>query len=182
MNETYHGSPELLKGENVLLGALGALLCSLGGGIVCVLLLQLDIIAGLAGFLAVWLAYWGYRKFSGAKSSIKGVVISVIISLIVLAASMYLGYVIVIIRAFGEMGLSLSLDRAFSYMQEFLLNDDELRSGFIRDCLLLLVFTAIVSCSLIVTAVKQAKADKNPQPAIPQTQEPWTQPESSDKE
>ena len=178
MNETYHGSPELLKGENVLLGTLGALLGSLIGGLICILLMRIGFIAGISGYAGFVLVYIGYLKFSGAKSSIKGIVITVIISVTVLVSALHLAYANIIIRSFEEVGRTLSLENAFALIS----SNDDLHGEFLVNLILLLVFTVFGCFSTVRGAIKQAKADKNPQPAIPQTQEPWTQPESSDKE
>lgn len=64
-------------------GVLGALLFSLGGGVLWVLLFQIGFFAAVTGAVTLFLAVTGYRKFGG-KLGTGGLVLSVIFSVVVL--------------------------------------------------------------------------------------------------
>lgn len=92
MNETYtpEKAPVLeTRDENVVAGAVGAFLFSLAGGILWFVLYQIGFLAGISGFVAFICAVKGYEIFAKGSSK-KGVVISVIASVIVIALAWYL--------------------------------------------------------------------------------------------
>lgn len=66
------------QAERVLPGILGALLCSLGGVAVMVVLFQMGYVASLSGIIMLGCTVWGYAHFGNAISK-KGIVISVLI-------------------------------------------------------------------------------------------------------
>ncbi len=76
--------------ENVLAGAVGAFLFSLVGGILWFVLYQIGYLASISGLIGVICAIKGYTFFAKTKNeSVKCLVISVIMAIIVLAISWY---------------------------------------------------------------------------------------------
>ena len=80
--------------ENVGKGILGAFLFAIGGLIVQIILINIGIIAALAGIATFLLAITGYQKFSGIGrgDSRKAVWICVPISLLMIGLGTFLGY------------------------------------------------------------------------------------------
>ena len=80
--------------ENVGKGILGAFLFAIGGLIVQIILININIIAALAGIVTYLLAITGYQKFSGIGSgnSKKAMWICIPISLLMIALGTFMGY------------------------------------------------------------------------------------------
>ena len=80
--------------ENVGKGVLGAFLFAIGGLIVQIILINMNIIAALAGIVTYLLAITGYQKFSGIGSgdSKKAMWICIPISLLMIALGTFMGY------------------------------------------------------------------------------------------
>lgn len=77
--------------ENVLAGVVGAFLLALVGGVLYFIIYQFGYIAGICGLITVVLANFGYQKFSGAKDSLKGVVVAIVISVAVIFLGEFFG-------------------------------------------------------------------------------------------
>lgn len=82
-------APELEVKENTFAGAVGAFLFALVGGVLWVVLYQLGFLAGISGIVGVICAIKGYQLFA-KKSSTKGIVIAVIMTVLVLVIAWYL--------------------------------------------------------------------------------------------
>ena len=80
--------------ENVGKGVLGAFLFAIGGLIVQIILINMNIIAALAGIVTYLLAITGYQKFSGIGNgdSKKAVWICIPISLLMIGLGTFMGY------------------------------------------------------------------------------------------
>ena len=89
--------------ENVGKGVLGAFLFAIGGLIVQIILINMNIIAALAGIVTYLLAITGYQKFSGIGSgdSKKAMWICIPISLLMIALGTFMGYGIYAGRMWG---------------------------------------------------------------------------------
>ena len=89
--------------ENVGKGILGAFLFAIGGLIVQIILINMNIIAALAGIVTYLLAITGYQKFSGIGNgdSKKAVWICIPISLLMLCLGTFMGYGIYAGRMWG---------------------------------------------------------------------------------
>ena len=89
--------------ENVGKGILGAFLFAIGGLIVQIILININIIAALAGIVTYILAITGYQKFSGIGNgdSKKAVWICIPISLLMLSLGTFMGYGIYAGRIWG---------------------------------------------------------------------------------
>ncbi len=69
------------KPENVISGTVGALGGAVIGGLLIVLLSQINFVASISGLVLAFCTLWGYEKLGG-KLSTKGIVICVILMLI----------------------------------------------------------------------------------------------------
>ena len=74
--------------ENVLLGVLGAFLFALAGGALWFVLYLVGFIAALSGLVGVICAIKGYSLFA-KKESVKGIVIAVVMTLLVIVIAWY---------------------------------------------------------------------------------------------
>ena len=151
------GNPELKQSENVLYGCLGAFLMSLVGGAATVLLLQLNVIAGLAGMLGVVLGYWGYKKFTKQPYSRKGLWLSIVIAVLVQLAAYYLG---VALLNYREVDGMLPFGTVLKLMPQWLREEEEFRGAVLGDLVKLLLFMAIASAGIVVSTSKQIKAQQ----------------------
>ena len=75
--------------ENVVAGIVGALLFALAGGVIWFVFYLLGFIVGISGLVGAICAIKGYSIFA-KKESIKGIVISVVISLLIIVLAWYL--------------------------------------------------------------------------------------------
>ena len=112
--------------ENVGKGILGAFLFAIGGLIVQIILININIIAALAGIVTYLLAITGYQKFSGIGSgnSKKAVWICIPISLLMIGLGTFMGYGIYAGRIWG-----IPASEALSVIQ----TDQELMDSVMAD-------------------------------------------------
>lgn len=82
INEQQH------REENVLFGVVGAFLFALTGGVLYYILYQIGYLAGISGLIGVICAIKGYSFFA-KKESVRGIVISIIMAVIVLVIAWY---------------------------------------------------------------------------------------------
>lgn len=145
-------------------GIVGAFLFSLVGGIVWFILWQIGIIAGISGIIGVICAIKGYSIFA-KKESVKGIVISIVITVIVMVIAWYFclsmdvyqahkdwlaeGYIDYTIT-FGD-----SVRNAYVYLEE-----PEIASEYIKDLVIGLAFCIIGGVGYVMSAVKRVKAEK----------------------
>ena len=80
---------ELQTNENVFAGIIGAFLFSLVGGALWYLLYQVGFLAGISGIVGIFAAVRGYSFFAKGQS-VKGVVISIVVAVLVLILAWYL--------------------------------------------------------------------------------------------
>ena len=78
--------------ENVGKGVLGAFLFAIGGLIVQIVLININIIAALAGIVTYLLAITGYQKFSGIGDGDSKKAMWIGISLLMIALGTFMGY------------------------------------------------------------------------------------------
>ena len=83
---------EIQPRANPALALLGALVGSLAGAAVWIVLYRLGYIAGIAGYLAVFCAVWGYQKLGGGRPGKLGVVLCVAVAMAVLVLSNGVAY------------------------------------------------------------------------------------------
>lgn len=116
---------EKTKG-NVILGLLGAIICSLAGVALWVAIYQMGYIASLSGIVMTICALWGYEKFSGKLDKV-GVIISFIVVLVMVYMANRLTYTIEIYKYFHE-EYNWSFWDCFKMLSDFLKNGEVKRS------------------------------------------------------
>ena len=143
MNEelqTNFTAPALeVKGENVVLGTVGALLGALVGAALIAILAKIGYVASISGVVMAFLSLFLYTKFAG-KLSVKGIVISIIIMVLTVFVTEWLVYSYII---YGELkGYGFSFGDIVKGLPD-LLELADAKGGFIKDILMLYGFTAL---------------------------------------
>lgn len=157
-------APQAAPQENVISGIVGAFLFSLAGGVCWFLLSRVGFIAAASGLVGIVCAIKGYAVF-GKKESTKGIVISTVIALLVLAAAWYLSYAYDLLEAYQSWFENGEVDFLPSYADcvrngYLLFEDPEIAGGYLKDLAFGMVL-AIVGCAGTVSArIKAAKATK----------------------
>ena len=141
------------------LGLLGAVLGALVGCIAWVLLMRAGYIAGIAGFLIIFLAMQGHKLLGGGLDR-SGVVLSVLVSLVMLALANAVGYAWMISDAVNDLNPGRSsvayILQNFGDMMDLL----ELWPDFIGDLAIGVVLTVVVAFSSVASAFRAAKKPK----------------------
>ena len=133
--------------ENVGKGILGAFLFAIGGLIVQIILININIIAALAGIITYILAITGYQKFSGIGSgdSKKAVWICIPISLLMLCLGTFMGYGIYAGRMWG-----IPASEALRVIQ----TEQELMDAVMEDFVMTVVFWG---ASVVILLIRRRK-------------------------
>lgn len=151
--------------ENVLLGILGALLFSLAGGVVYFLLDLIGVIASVSGVVGVWCAIVGYKLFA-KKESVKGIVISAVLALLVIVLAWYLCFAIDIydvhIEGFetGELDYKLTFPEALEGVFYYLGNEPDIATSYLIDLFLSVIFAFAGGFSYVRVGIMRAKSIK----------------------
>ena len=151
--------------ENVVAGIVGAFLFSLAGGILWFVIYLFGFIAGISGLVGAVCAIKGYSIFA-KKESMKGIVISVIISLLVIAAAWYMCFAYDIytfyndMYALGEIDYTLTFSESASAVPYFL-SEPDIGPAYIKDLLIGLVLCIVGGGSYVVNKMKGIKNAKN---------------------
>lgn len=162
MNQNLNlGSQPDVK-ENVLLGVLGAFLFALAGGALWFVLYLVGFIAALSGLVGVICAIKGYSLFA-KKESVKGIVIAVVMTLLVIVIAWYfcLSYDAYIAhQQWFEEG---EIDYTITFIDALLgshiyLSDPDIGPGYWGDLALGLLFCVIGGGSYVVNKIRNAKA------------------------
>ena len=143
--------------ENVLAGVVGAFLFALIGGGLYFLIYQIGYIAGICGLVTVVLSMFGYQLFSGRKNSMKGVVTSIIMMVLVILLAEYLCLSMEIHNAYKEYEISF-LDALRSTPQ--FLSEPEILAGVGFDLLIAYALGVLASFGNIRHAMKVSKAQQ----------------------
>ncbi|MBR5773403.1 MAG: hypothetical protein IKY44_01000 [Clostridia bacterium] len=149
------------ENENVFAGIVGSFLFSLVGGVVWFLLWQADILAAISGIIGVVCAIKGYSIFA-KKESIKGIVISVIISLLVMVLAWYFCLAYDVYNKYqndfaqGYIDFTITFGAAFRNAYYFLEGSEGYYSGLAMG----LVFCVIGGAGYASAAIKRVKAAK----------------------
>ncbi len=151
--------------ENVLFGVIGALLFSLVGGALYILLSRIGYIAAVSGLIGVVCAIKGYSFFA-KKESKRGIIIAVIIAALVLIIAWYLGFCLDMVAAYqvwyeaGEVEYAPTL---FEYIP-FAVYDLQVNPMYFADLGISLLLGAVGCWSYVSNKLKQKKA-ANAKPA-----------------
>lgn len=151
--------------ENVVAGVVGAFLFSLAGGVLWFVLYLMGFVAGISGLVGAVCAVKGYSIFA-KKESIKGVVISVVIALLVMVLAWYLclAYDIWDVHKYwfetGQIDYTITYFEAIRASSMYL-SDPEIGPLYIKDLAIGLVFCVIGGGSFVANKIKAIKASKN---------------------
>ncbi len=166
--------------ENVIAGIVGAFLFSLVGGVLWYVIYQIGFIAGISGLVGAVCAIKGYTIFA-KKESMKGIIIAVVISLLVIAIAWYFCLAQDVYNAYqsglaeGEVEYAPTFFESVRYAHEFL-SEPEIGPAYIKDLVMGLVFCVIGGGSYVVNKMKSAKQTKEtvatPVEAVPTAEEP----------
>jgi hypothetical protein len=151
-----------VKEENFVAGLVGAFLFSLVGGIIWYLLYQIGFISAISGVVGVVCAIKGYALF-GKKESIKGVVASLIITLVVMVGAWYFCLSTDVYNfykeayAMGEIEFPVSFGESVSVAYHFL-SEPEIAAGYFKDLAMGLVFCIIGAIGSVKIALSRVKS------------------------
>lgn len=127
--------------NNYVRGILGALLGAVIGAVTWIVIYLLGYLSAISAILSVFLANYFYVKFGGKANNVKTIIVSTI-SLVVLILTCFLIY------------LFLFEDLEIIFM------DDEIKSAFIYDMLMNVVFTAIGVVAQYASTKKKDQANR----------------------
>ena len=164
--------------ENVLAGIVGAFLFSLAGGVLWYVLYMIGILAAVSGLVGAICAIKGYSLFA-KKESVKGIVISVILSLVVMVIAWYFCLAHDIYAVHQEWYAAGEIDFTYTFFESvrvapYFLQDAEIRGAYLKDLIMGLAFCVIGGGSYVVNKIKNAKAATSapaPAPAEAEAQE-----------
>ena len=160
MNKTKNIIP---AEENVLAGIVGALLFSLVGGIVWYVLYQVGYLAGISGIVGVICAIKGY-SFFGKKESIKGIVISVVVAVIVIIIAWYLCLAKDVYDAYQLWYENGEIDYTITFADavrdgHYYLEESDIALAYFKDLGIGLLLCVVGSVSYIINAVRRIKVE-----------------------
>ena len=159
--------------ENILAGIVGAFLFSLVGGALWFILYLVGFIAGISGLVGVVCAVKGYSFFS-KKESAKGIVISVIITLLVMVLAWYLCLAYDVFDAYKSWYENGEVEYALTYFESvrvahYFLAEPEVGPAYIGDLVIGLLFCIVGGGSYVVNKMRNAKANAYPAAATAPT-------------
>lgn len=156
--------------ENVLAGIIGALLFSLVGGVLWYVLYQVGFLAAISGLVGVICAIKGYTVFS-KKESIKGIIISVIVAVIVIIIAWYFCLANDVYVAYkdwyanGEIDYVISFSDAVRGAYTYLF-DMEIAIAYLKDLGIGLLLCIVGAGSYVSNAIKKIKANNTAQETV----------------
>jgi len=126
--------------ENVLAGIIGAFLFALVGGVLWFVLYQVGYLAAISGIVGVICAIRGYSFFA-KKESVKGIVISVIMAVIVILIAWYACISYDIYTAYQEGYKAGEVDFSFTFFESvrlvpYFLQDTEFLVAYLKDLII----------------------------------------------
>ena len=148
----------LAPDENVLAGIVGSFLFALIGAVLWFVVYQIGIIAAICGLVTVICAINGYRIFA-RNLSMEGIVISIVISVVMIAVAEYTCVAYDIYKVYSEV-YSVSFFAAFRSVFGFMAEYGELTGAVIRDLLIGYALGAVGSFTYIRNIVKADRLKK----------------------
>ena len=149
--------------ENVLAGAVGAFLFSLAGGILWFVLYQIGYLAAVSGLVGVICAVKGYTFFAKTKNeSVKCLVISSIIAVLVLVAAWYLCVAYDIYLAYQAWFEAGEVDFTYTFFESvqvapYFFEDSEFLAAYLGDLVKGLLFAVLGIISYLASREKKKK-------------------------
>ena len=163
--------------ENVLAGIVGAFLFSLVGGVLWFLLYQIGYLAAISGIVGVICAVKGYTFFTKTKrESVKCLVISVIIAILVLAIAWYLCVANDIRIAYEEWYLAGEVDFTVTFFEAvglvpLFFTEPEILSAYLGDLFMGILCAGIGVASYLISRKKRKDAEAAAAEAAKRAQE-----------
>lgn len=136
--------------EKVFMGILGAMLFSLGGVLLWVLLWYAGFIAGLAGLVTLILAVNGYRIL-GKKLTKRGLIIAIVVTVLALIFAWMLSITIDVMQAFregyeaGEVTVMPTFFQAFAFGVLTVFTDSSVMGSYLMSLVIGLALTGVAS-------------------------------------
>ena len=165
-NEQPENKTTLLKDddvrENVVAGIVGAFLFGLAGGVLWFVIYLLGFIAGISGLIGAVCAIKGYSVFA-KKESVKGIIISVIIALLIIVLAWYLCLSYDVYNAYqdwfanGEVDFTLTFAESVRAGYLFLVEDTEIAIAYLKDLGIGLIFCVVGAFGYVKAAIGKAK-------------------------
>lgn len=146
------------KNENIVLGILGALLGSFAGVVAIIGFDYIGFVAALSGLIMGLCTFGLYKKFAGSIS-VKGIIISVLIMIIMTYLAVHLSYTIQILKLAKEEGVDTTFGYVFQNLKYILQNLDAM-GDFYASLAMVYLFTILGSVGTIVAEFKQIKGNK----------------------
>lgn len=148
---------EIQPSANPALGVLGAVLGSLVGAVIWIVLYRLGYIVGIAGYLAVFCAIWGYQKLGRGRTGRLAVVLCVVIAMLMLVVSNGVAYAWVVADTINEANPGRSsIGYILANFNEIMTSLDMWRS-FWGDLIIGLILALVAGISPLVAAFKAHK-------------------------
>lgn len=142
--------------ENVLLGLVGALIGSIVGAGIIILLGWIGVFASFAGFVLAFGTLMGYKSF-GKKLSIKGIVICVVIMIVMTLLANHVVWTVDIYRELVKQYDNVSMMSVFKNLI-YIVSDLDLTTEFSRSIFLLFLFTILGAHPTIKRSFIERKA------------------------
>ena len=132
--------------SNYLSAITAAVVFSLGGVALWIAISLIGFIAGIAGFVIVYLAYFGYKK-AGGKINKTALAIILLISVIMVAVSTYLSIGVQLYQELNKSGYEITLGQSFSTIPTLLALEEGklLLQAIIKDFAIGLLLTALAA-------------------------------------
>lgn len=140
------------KRENVVTGAVGALLGAVLGGGSIILLSQLGYIASISGLILAVCTLKGYELLGGRLSK-KGIVISIVLMLVTPYLADRLDWAIVIMQEWAEYGVTFA--EAFAVVPELLADGSIVMSEYVKNLLMIYGFALLGAFSTLKNTLKK---------------------------
>lgn len=142
--------------NNYLLGFCGALLGGIIGGALSALIYAAGFVSSITAIVAVLLGAFLYQKFHGKPNKMMIVIVSCT-TLVCMAASVLIIYIVAAGIAAAEEGISMTAFEAFAYLMGY----SEFSGLFYRDLIMILLFSALGIGLEIYYLVKKIQRQKS---------------------
>lgn len=150
--------------ENVVAGIVGAFLFGLAGGVLWFVIYMFGFIAGISGLVGAVCAIKGYSVFA-KKESIKGIIISVVIAVLILVVAWYACIAYDVCQAYKSWFENGEIDYTLTYFESvravpYFLGESEIGLAYLGDLGIGLLFCIVGGGSYVVNKLKAAKQSK----------------------
>ncbi|MGL5354727.1 MAG: hypothetical protein ACRDA5_15650, partial [Clostridium sp.] len=151
-NSTLKSYEKDISGSNIITGTIGALLGSLVGVALWVIVFQLGYIASICGMIIAICAMKGFQLFGG-KLNKSGIIITLIITIAMVYLSNYLSYSIDVYNAFKATE-DITVFDAIRNLGNLFAEFPDLKSEFNKNLLMGYGFTLLGTFSIFKNALK----------------------------